>query len=87
MPTFAEMTEIANALGHNEMSVTKTRKGFHGTCSCGFSSRRQSTEAVAAGMLVGHVRNAVLDFIRSGRSLESLKASGVSQTESVGAPQ
>jgi hypothetical protein len=73
MPTFAEMTEIANALGHSDMNVRKSNRGYHGLCSCGFTTHRQGTEAVALTMLVGHVRKAVLDFIRSGRSLESVR--------------
>lgn len=73
MPSFAEMTEIANALGHSEMRLQETRKGWHGLCSCGFTTHRRDTQAIAAAGLVHHAQSVVTEFIASGRSLESVR--------------
>lgn len=59
MATWPELREQAATLGHAQLAVEQSRRGYHGTCACGFSTPRIDAPAQAARMLRAHVVDVV----------------------------
>ena len=77
--TMAELARIARALGHRNLIVRETRRGWSGYCGCTYISPRVPTRELAEQGLADHVTNIARSALRkaaaSGRDPESLIAS------------
>lgn len=68
--------ELLEQLGHRGFMLTKTAGGrFYVECSCGYRSVTKTTEKIAVGSGVHHLRKVLREF----------KAQGVSRSGIVGA--
>lgn len=50
-----DLREIARNFGHTEPTVRQTRRGWVGTCGCGFRSVRTPDQATAEDLLTEHI--------------------------------
>lgn len=68
--TMRDLARIASDYGHAQPRVSETRRGWVGTCGCGFRSARTPTSAQAEQLVGEHI-------IRAARSILAKKrASG-----------
>lgn len=72
--TTRQLARIAARAGHEDLTVTGGPGAFRISCSCGYSSTRRQTEALAAQAGIHHLNVIVRDIVgmvtMSGRTME-----------------
>jgi hypothetical protein len=66
--TLAELERMAAPLGHSNLHVRQSRRGWGGHCSCGFGSRKFLTAEMAEQSLVDHFLRAAAVYMRNARA-------------------
>lgn len=71
MPTLPlrDVARIARSLGHRDLNVAATKRGFVATCSCGYKSAIRRTDVQAAQAAAHHLELIANAWQASGRTI------------------
>jgi hypothetical protein len=66
--TMLQLRRMAAHLGHTNLQARESRRGWSGTCACGFVSGRVPTQVLAEQALADHFSRAADTFMRKARA-------------------
>lgn len=84
--SMSQVARLAANVGHGNLEVRQSRRGWAGICKCGFNSHRVPTKELAEQLLTDHIVRAAEGVVRrlraSGRDPLALLAELESRTAS-----
>ncbi len=82
-----DVARIARSLGHRDLAVIPSRRGFVATCSCGYRSANRRTDALAAQAAAHHLETVLTAWHAAGSPTSRTSPSDTPKLEDTSEPR